>query len=84
MGLVRLVKRLPRAARVAWNHAYRRDFNVGIQGGLKPHSYELPLKPEPLKLVSSVNARVVVTSYAADVPAARAVDDQSRNWVPRK
>jgi hypothetical protein len=55
------VKSLPRAARVVWNQAYRRDFNVGIQGGLKPHSYELSLKPQTLKSVSSVNARVVVT-----------------------
>jgi hypothetical protein len=67
VDLVRLVKSLPRAARVVWNQAYRRDFNVGIQGGLKPHSYELSLKPETLKLVSSVNARVVVTIYAAEV-----------------
>jgi hypothetical protein len=67
---------------VVWNQAYRRDFNVGIQAGLKPHSYELSLKPETLKLVSSVNARVVVTIYAAEVPAARAVDDHSRNQVP--
>jgi hypothetical protein len=68
VDLVRLVKSLPRAARVVWNQAYRRDFNVGIQAGLKPHSYELSLKPETLKLVSSVNARVVVTIYAAEVP----------------
>jgi hypothetical protein len=68
-GLVRLVKDLPRTARAAWNQAYRRDFNIGIQGGLKPYSYELSLKPETLKLVSSVNGRLVVTVYAADGPA---------------
>lgn len=83
-GLVRLVKSLPKAARVVWNQAYRRDFNVGIQAGLKPRSYELALKPETLKLVSSVNARVVVTIYAAEIPGARGVDNESRNQPPKK
>ena len=39
VSLVQLVKRLPRAARLVWNQAYRRDFNIGIKGGLKPRSY---------------------------------------------
>lgn len=68
VGLVRLVKSLPRAARTVWNEAYRRDFNIGVQGGFWPRSYELSLKPETLKLVSSVNARVVLTIYAAEMP----------------
>ena len=68
VGLVRLVKSLPRAARTVWNAAYRRDFNIGVQGGFRPRSYELSLKPETLKLVSSVNARVVLTIYAAEIP----------------
>ena len=63
IGLLRLVKSLPRAARVVWNQAYRRDFNIGIQAGKTPHCYEVPLNPETLKLVSSVGARVVVTIY---------------------
>jgi len=66
-GLVRLVKSLPRAARTVWNQAYRRDFNIGIQAGREPYCYEVPLNPETLKLVSSVDARVVVTIYAAEV-----------------
>jgi len=66
VGLVQLVKSLPRSVRTIWNEAYRRDFNIGIQGGLEPRVYELPLKPETLKLVSSVNARVVVTVYGVE------------------
>ncbi len=66
VGLVGLVKSLPRAAKSVWNEAYRRDFNIGVQGGFSPHSYELSLKPETLKMVGSVNARVVLTIYAAE------------------
>ena len=66
VALVNLVKGLPRPARAIWNQAYRRDFNIGIQGGVRPHSYELSLKPETLELVSSVDARLVVTVYATE------------------
>jgi hypothetical protein len=68
---VKLVKGLPRAARLAWNRAYRRDFNIGIQAGFTPASFEIALNAGTLRLVSSVNARVVVTVYRAErVPGA--------------
>ena len=66
VGLAQLVKRLPAKARRVWNQAYRRDFNIGIQAGFAPDSYELFLKPETLRLASSVNARIGVTIYAAN------------------
>ncbi len=65
-GFVQLVKSMPRAARLAWNRAYRRDFNVGIQAGFTPASFEIALNADTLRLVSSVNARVVVTVYGAE------------------
>lgn len=71
VGLVRLVRTLPPSARAIWNRAYRRDFNIGIQAGITPDSYELSLKPETLRLASSVNARIVVTIYAAQRWAGR-------------
>ena len=63
---VELVKSLPRAARLAWNRAYRRDFNIGIQAGFTPPSFEIGLNTGTLKLVNSVNARVVVTVYGTE------------------
>jgi hypothetical protein len=63
---VELVKSLPRAARLAWNRAYRRDFNIGIQAGFTPASFEIGLNTSTLKLVNSVNARVVVTVYGSE------------------
>jgi hypothetical protein len=65
-GFVQLVKGLPRPARAVWNRAYRRDFNIGIQAGFEPRFYELAVTAETLKLASDVNARVVVTVYAAE------------------
>jgi hypothetical protein len=73
VALVRLVKGLPPIGRQAWAHAYRRDFNIGIQGGLRPRSLELAVKPETLNLIRAVNARLVITVYAADQPSSSAV-----------
>jgi len=66
LGFVRLIKGLSRPGRRSWGHAYRRDFNIGIQGGVKPRSFEVALKPQTLALMRAVNARLVVTVYAAD------------------
>jgi hypothetical protein len=63
-GFVRLIKKLPPRARASWNRARRRDFNLGIQAASRPYSYELPVRPETLDGVASVNARLVVTVYA--------------------
>ena len=82
VGLVQLVKNLRGTPRELWNQADRRDFNIGIQGGLKPYSYELSLNPATLKSVGSVNARVVVTIYGAEGAAAPPLPDRSRNQVP--
>jgi hypothetical protein len=65
--LVALLRRLPRPSRALWNRADRRDFNIGIQGGRHPHSYEIGLQPATLQLISSVNARLVITVYAEHV-----------------
>ena len=65
-SFVRLVKKLPRQARASWNRARRRDFNVGIQAGPQPYSYELPVEPGTLAAVASVDARLVVTVYGAE------------------
>jgi hypothetical protein len=71
VDLVQVVNALPPQARAIWNRAHRRDLNIGIQAGVAPYSYELALRPETLRLASSVNARIVVTVYAAEAHPAR-------------
>jgi hypothetical protein len=62
-----LVTKLPREARRLWDQAHSRDFNVGIQAGIKPHSSEIGITPETLELVAKVRGRVVVTTYAVEI-----------------
>lgn len=67
MGLVAVVKKLPRRSRRIWDAARSRDFNVGIEAGLEPHSYELRLKQRTVDAVAEVGGDVVITVYAPDV-----------------
>lgn len=61
---VELIKRLPRAERRLWDRAQLREFNIGIQSGVTPPSYELHLDPATVRAAASVNAGIGVTVYA--------------------
>ena len=65
-GLAKLVGNLPRSARKLWNDAQVKDFNIGIQGGIKPHFTEFPLHLDTLQAVVKLGARVVITVYAGN------------------
>ena len=63
---VTLVDGLPRAARASWNRAQSREFNIGIQAAAKPHQYDVGLRPETVRAMARINARLGVTVYAAE------------------
>lgn len=79
--LVRVVDRLPPAIRRVWNRAQRREFNVGIQSGMKPHACEFRLKPETLEAIARVNSRLALTVYGAAV--SESAKARSRKSVAR-
>jgi hypothetical protein len=68
---VALVKRLPARARRLWDKAQTRDFNIGVDAGFKPQSYELPLAIDIVRAVADVRGRIVFTVYAPEVPQRR-------------
>lgn len=72
LGLTRLVQRLPSHHRRTWDSATSREFNVGIQAGLKPHGFELRLQRRTWDAISGVRGTLVVTVYAPDVTAGAA------------
>jgi hypothetical protein len=63
---VKQVQQLPRSAKVLWNSARVREFNVGVQAGRQPHAFELRLEPETLRAVASVKAQIGFTVYGTD------------------
>ena len=66
-----LVETLPGAQRDHWNRAKVRDFNIGVQAGMQPYSYEIELEEGTVKAVSQIHARIVFTVYAPDEPGRR-------------
>lgn len=67
-GLAKIVRRLPPAARTLWRRASIREFNIGIQAGPAPFSFDLRLKPATLDAIRQIEATLAVTVYAPDVP----------------
>lgn len=64
--LVALVKALPRPARRAWNQATSREFNIGIQGGVKPPAHEVRISSETVSLLHSIGGALVITTYGVE------------------
>jgi hypothetical protein len=63
--LVTLVDALPKAARRSWKEASSRTFDIGIQAGLEPRSFEeVKLREGTLKDITRLSARLLVTVYA--------------------
>ena len=65
IGLAGLVKRLSPRFRKVWHSAKSREFNVGIEAGLEPHSYEVRLHRRTVDAIAEVGGTLVVTVYAA-------------------
>ncbi len=65
-GFCALIRKLPKAAVKLWIGAKVRDFNVGEQAAMQPHSYEVALAPETVRAAAELNARIVLTVYAPD------------------
>ncbi len=70
LGLIGLIRGLPRVHRKTWDLAKRREFNIGIEAGLEPHGFELRLQQRTLRAISDVGGIVVITVYAPDLQEA--------------
>jgi len=81
LGLVRLIRLLPRVHRTIWSSAQRREFNIGIEAGLEPHGSEFRLHERTLKAIAAVRGDLVITVYAPDLSGA---DLQLRATLTRK
>ena len=68
LAFVSLVRRLPASGRRVWDAALTRDFNIGLDAGFRPQSYELALDPKVVEAVADVRGRIIFTVYAAEMP----------------
>jgi len=63
-NLLRMLRLLTPAAKREWRAAKVRDFNIGIQAGMKPNSLELTVSDRTMQEVSRLGGRLVITIYA--------------------
>jgi hypothetical protein len=78
LGLIQLLRRLPRIHRQTWNSAKRREFNVGIEAGLEPHGFELRLQHKTVKAIADVGGILAITVYAPDRGGRRSVQPRRK------
>ena len=64
LGFCALIRALPKPAIELWKAAKARDFNIGVQAAMQPHSHEITLAAEAVRAIAEVNARIVLTVYA--------------------
>jgi hypothetical protein len=66
-ALLRLVNKLSKTGRRTWNSATSRIFDIGIQAGIDPHSFEeVRLSRATLQEVARLDGSILVTVYAPD------------------
>ena len=58
---------LPKVQRNLWDTAKIRDFSIGMQAGMQPFSYNMPLARETVEAAAGLKARIVLTIYAPEV-----------------
>jgi hypothetical protein len=63
-ALCSLIRALKGPESRLWKSAVSRDFNIGVQSGTHPHSYELALTANTIREASELDARIVFTVYA--------------------
>jgi hypothetical protein len=73
-----LIRTLPRGPRKLWNGALSREFNVGVQAGLWPHSYEVRISATTVALVARLGGTIALTTYAPELTAGETVGTRSR------
>ena len=83
IGLTRLVKRLPPRYRKVWDSAKSREFNIGIEAGLKPHSFELRLAQRTVDALREVGGTFVITVYAPVLEEAKTPRSRKRAAAKR-
>jgi hypothetical protein len=63
--LVELVNSLPPKAKTIWGECELRSLNIGIQGGVEPHSSAFAISKETVSAIADAGLEVVVTVYAS-------------------
>lgn len=76
--IVALIDALSPTARRLWNRAKRRTFDIGIQGGVTPHSSGFALSAKAVAAITRLGGDVIITVYAADTSSTATTPPRKR------
>jgi hypothetical protein len=79
--IVKLIESLPRSPRRLWKAAEKRVFDVGFQGGKKPHCSEFDIDEKAVAAVARVGGSLRITIYPA--PAVEGLAGNARRRKTR-
>jgi hypothetical protein len=71
--LIQWAEKLPRGARRSWAGASRRVFDIGIQGGRKPHDTRWTIPEKQVAALARLGVDVALTVYGAEWKQRRAL-----------
>jgi len=63
MALVKLIKGLPEPARIVWDNATERRFDIGCEARDGSRALTLALRPSTVAAVAQVNGTIAITIY---------------------
>jgi hypothetical protein len=69
--LVKVIDALPKPARRLWAAAKDRVFDIGLQGGVRPHCREFQLTGSTVAALKRVGGSILITVYPAEVARRR-------------
>ena len=62
-GMLDLIERLDAATASIWSNCTKREFNIGLQCGLEPHSIEYRLSTALMRRIVNAGGSVGITLY---------------------
>jgi hypothetical protein len=81
----RLLTKMPRSAKVLWNRAQVRQFNIGIEAAARSRTFEVHVSPDTLHAAARLGARLVVTVYSPErLPGSQKAHSRGRRSRPTR
>jgi hypothetical protein len=68
LEFAKLLDGLSPAAKAVWTNAKAKEFDIGIQGGLKPNPAEWVLDHRVIDVVARLGAHIRITVYSPELP----------------
>jgi hypothetical protein len=78
LHLAQIIRKLPESAKKLWGSAKSREFNIGIQAGIRPKAYEIVISQKSVGVLAELGGSIVVTTYPASITSPKLAKQKSK------